>query len=63
MYTGRMTRERKDETVNSRAGHTPHRTIRVDAPTWDAAMARAEARGTSLSEEIRKFLIRYGKRP
>jgi hypothetical protein len=38
------------------------RTIRVDDKTWDAAMAAAEERDETLSEEIRKMLIRYTAR-
>ena len=35
--------------------------VRVDGPTWDAAKARAEAEDLVLSEEIRRFLERWGK--
>lgn len=38
----------------------PHN-IRVPDKTWDAAQQAAEAKGENLSEEIRKFLERYGK--
>ena len=38
-----------------------NRMIRCDDATWDAAKARAEADDLVLSEEIRKFLERFGK--
>jgi hypothetical protein len=38
-----------------------NRVIRVDDATWEAAMARAEAEGLLVSEEVRKFLERFGK--
>jgi hypothetical protein len=38
-----------------------NRVIRVDDPTWLAAMRAAEARDERLSQEIRKWLERYGK--
>lgn len=34
--------------------------IRVDDPTWDAAVARAEQDGIALSEAIRFWLQQYG---
>jgi len=37
------------------------RSLRVAAKDWDAAMAAAEAKDEVLSEEIRKFIKRYGK--
>jgi len=42
---------------------TPRRTIRIPDALWDAAAAKAEARGESLSDVIRKALERYVKRP
>lgn len=41
---------------------TPKRSIRVPDDLWAAALAKAEARGDVLAEEIRKFLERYVKR-
>jgi hypothetical protein len=38
-----------------------NRVIRVDDPTWDAAMRAAEAKDERLSAEIRRWLERYGK--
>ena len=38
-----------------------NRVIRVDDPTWLAAMKAAEAKDERLSAEIRKWLERYGK--
>ena len=38
-----------------------NRMIRCDDATWDAAKARAEADDLVLSEEIRKFLERFGR--
>jgi len=43
-------------------GPTPPRSIRVADDVWAAAMAAAERRGEILSEEVVRFLIRYGKR-
>lgn len=41
---------------------TPRRTIRVPDALWDAASAKAEARGENLSEVIRAALERYVRR-
>lgn len=41
---------------------TPIRGVRVPEDLWLAALAKAEARGEVLSDEIRKFLERYVKR-
>lgn len=41
---------------------TPRRTVRVPDEVWQAAQAKAEARGEVLSEVIRKALERYAKR-
>jgi hypothetical protein len=35
------------------------RTVRVSDAVWDAAMAASVERGENLSDELRKFLIRY----
>jgi predicted HicB family RNase H-like nuclease len=40
---------------------TTRRTIRVDDDLWNAALAAAEARGKSLSEDIRDLLEQYVK--
>lgn len=37
------------------------RSLRVSDKTWQAALDAAEAKGEVLSEEIRKFIERYGK--
>ena len=37
------------------------RSLRVSRALWDAAMTRADERGESLSEAIRRFLERYSK--
>ena len=37
------------------------RSLRVSRKLWTAAMARADERGESLSEAIRRFLERYSK--
>ena len=42
--------------------HTPRRTIRIASPLWLAARAKAEARGETLSDVIRRALERYVKR-
>ena len=41
---------------------TPRRTIRVPDDLWGLAQARAEERGESLSDVIRKALVRYVRR-
>lgn len=41
---------------------TPKRAIRVPEELWQAALAKAEARGENLSVEVRKFLERYTQR-
>lgn len=42
--------------------HTPRRTVRIATPLWLAARAKAEARGETLTDAIRRFLERYVKR-
>jgi antitoxin component of RelBE/YafQ-DinJ toxin-antitoxin module len=42
--------------------HTPLRNIRVPDDVWNAAKESAERNGTNLSEVIRAFLVRYGKK-
>lgn len=42
---------------------TPHRGIRVPEELWEAALAKAAARGEVLAEEIRRFLERYVQKP
>ncbi len=39
----------------------PNRVIRVPDELWKAAQAKADERGETLSEAIRKFLRRYVK--
>lgn len=41
---------------------TPRRTIRVPDSLWEAALIKAEVRGESLPEVIRKALERYVRR-
>lgn len=41
---------------------TPRRTIRVPDPLWTAAAAKAEERGESVSDVLRRALERYVKR-
>lgn len=41
---------------------TPRRTIRIPDDLWDAASAKAEERGESVSDVIRKALERYVRR-
>jgi len=43
-------------------GRVPLRAIRVPDETWDAAKVAAEKRGESVSQAVREFLERYGKR-
>lgn len=40
---------------------TPRRTIRVADDIWDAAARAAEARNESVSDVVRRALIRYAK--
>jgi predicted HicB family RNase H-like nuclease len=47
-YDGDMPKEQKE-----------NRTVRVQPKLWQAALARADERGESLSEAIRRFLERY----
>lgn len=42
---------------------TPHRAVRVDDELWDAAKAKAEERGESLSDVIREALRQYVTKP
>ena len=37
------------------------RSLRVSDKAWEAALEAAERKGEVLSEEIRKFIERYGK--
>ena len=37
------------------------RNVRVSDKDWAAAQQAADERGENLSEEIRKFLVQYGK--
>lgn len=39
----------------------PHRTIRVDKPTWNAAAERAKREGLTLSQVIRHYLHEYAE--
>jgi Arc/MetJ family transcription regulator len=39
--------------------NTPRRTIRVADELWAKAVKRAEDRGETVSEAVRKFLERY----
>lgn len=41
--------------------HTPPRSIRVPDDEWEAAKARAEARGENLTDVCRRALRRYAK--
>lgn len=41
--------------------HTPNRVIRVSDEVWQAAQRAAADKGETLSEAVRKFLVRYGK--
>ncbi len=41
---------------------TPRRTVRVPDEVWQAAQAKAEERGETLSDVIRRALERYAKR-
>lgn len=42
--------------------HTQTRTVRVPDALWLAAQAKAEERGETVSEVIRRCLARYTKR-
>jgi len=39
-----------------------NRVVRVSDRAWQAALDKAEERGEVLSEEIRKFIERYGRK-
>lgn len=39
-----------------------NRVVRVPDKTWDAAQAKAEQRGETVSAAVRRFLERYAKR-
>lgn len=41
---------------------TPHRTVRIGDELWHQAQAVAEARGETVSDEVRAGLERYVKR-
>lgn len=49
-------------TVMTPSAGTPRRTIRVPDSLWDAATAKAEERGETVSDVIRRALERYLKR-
>lgn len=38
-----------------------NRVIRVSDRVWDAAKAKADQKGETVSEAVRKFLERYGR--
>lgn len=42
-------------------GKTPMHSFRVEDELWEAAKKRAEERGETLTEALRKFLRRYVK--
>lgn len=42
---------------------TPTRTLRVSDDLWQQALKKAEARGETLSDVMRKALQRYVSRP
>lgn len=39
----------------------PARTIRVPDPLWEQAKQRADERGETVSEAVRRFLARYAR--
>lgn len=45
------------------APKTPLRSFRIPDTLWTAAKAKADARGESVSEVVRRALERYVKRP
>ncbi len=44
-------------------GKTPVRNLRVPKHIWEPALAKARAEGTTLTEVITRFLIRYVSTP
>ena len=42
---------------------TPLRTVRISEEVWAAAMRKAIDRGETVSDVIRRALVRYSKRP
>ena len=41
---------------------TPMHSFRVSHEIWNAAKAKAAAEGTTLTEVLRRFLVRYARR-
>jgi hypothetical protein len=41
--------------------HTPPRSVRIPEPIWQAAKARAEREGTTVTAVILRALTRYAK--
>jgi negative regulator of replication initiation len=41
---------------------TPHRTIRVDDDLWHLVVAKAAERGETVSDVVRRALVRYVRR-
>lgn len=46
----------------TKPGWMPNRNFRASDEVWNAALKRAEEDGEILSDAIRLFLIRYGRR-
>lgn len=44
------------------AEQTPRRTVRVSNEVWDAAAAKAEEKGETVSDVVRRALIAYARR-
>jgi predicted HicB family RNase H-like nuclease len=43
--------------------HTPPRSVRVHTDLWEAAKAKAEQKGETMTDVIRRALERYVKQP
>lgn len=50
-----------DDPQPRRRQHTPPRSVRVPDHVWDAARARAQAEGTTVTAVILRALTRYAK--
>lgn len=52
-------REAATVTPNAPRPENPARAIRVEDPLWNAAKKRAAERNETVSEAVRRFLVRY----
>lgn len=50
-----------DKRLSGAIAKTPQRTIRIADDLWTRAQARADEKGETVSEAVRRFLERYAK--